>query len=77
MIKEFKLNITAFIISFCIGLMYVYISSPPKKIVLKYPTPFNAGKIVYRDHADTCFVFDAKKEPCPKDKSKVKTHPIQ
>ena len=77
MANKFCINWAAFIFAFAIGLMYVYISSPPQKVVLKYPTPYNAGKVIYHDAADNCFVFDAKKVECPKDKSIIKPQPIQ
>lgn len=74
--NRIRLNWPVFIISFAIGFLYVYLSSPPKKMVLKYPNPYNAGKIVYHDKSDTCFVFDAVSVDCPKDDSKVKPQPI-
>jgi len=51
-IGEFKFNFFAFIIAFAIGIFYVYISTPKPKIVIKYPTPYNSNKIVYRNDND-------------------------
>ena len=74
---KFSIQWPYFIGAFAIGLLYVYMSSPPNKHVLKYPTPYNAGKIVYHDSADTCFVFDAVKlDTCPSDKSLIKDQPL-
>jgi len=73
---SFQINWVAFLIAFAVGIMYVYTVNPPQKVVLKYPNPYNAGKIVYRDATNTCFVFDAVKVLCPSDKSKIKQQPI-
>lgn len=74
--KSFRIHWTAFIISFGIGLLYVYLLQPPSKIVMKYPTPYNAGKTTYRDSVNTCFQFKANKVDCPKDHSKTTKQPI-
>lgn len=74
--KKFQFNFIAFIVAFGIGILYVYMVIPKPKVIIKYPTPYNAGNVVYRDSADTCFVFDANKTECPLDKSKIKKQPI-
>ena len=45
------LNAPAFIIALGVGLMITYVTVPPPKVVIKFPTPFNAGKIVYAGSA--------------------------
>ena len=74
--KTFQFNIVAFFIAFAIGMMYVYLSAPPLKVVITYPTPYNAGNVMYKDPADTCYVFDATRLECPKDATKIKEQPI-
>ncbi len=66
-----------FLIAFFIGMFFTYISTPPPDIVIKYPTPDNAGKIIYRDTADVCYKYRAQKVDCPKDKSKIKKFDLQ
>ena len=46
-----KLNVFAFIVSFCLGIFYVYISSPTPNIVMKFPSPYNTGKVIYKNKA--------------------------
>jgi hypothetical protein len=60
------LNISPFyfFLSFAIGLMVVYIMAPQPEIVLKFPSPYNAGSIVYKDKADTCYKYRAVKVDC-------------
>lgn len=73
--KGFSIHWPAFLIAFAIGIMYVYLSSEKPTVVIKYPTPYNAGVVIYKDSADTCFVFDAKKVECPA--KGAKAQPIQ
>lgn len=70
-------NPLIFIIAFCVGIFLTYISTPPPNVVLKYPTPLNAGKVVYRDSADMCYKYNAKQVQCPADKSKITETKIQ
>lgn len=72
--KQFRLNWPVFVLSFGIGILYIYVLTPAPKVVLKFPSPYNAGKIVYKDKADECFVFDAVKVDCTKNARK---QPIQ
>lgn len=54
-----------FLVAFCIGIFLVYIFEKTPEIILKYPTPYNAGKIIYRDSADVCYVYDKEEVDCP------------
>jgi hypothetical protein len=45
----------------------VYITMPLPEIIIRYPTPYNAGKIIYKDNAEMCYVYDAKEITCPKE----------
>jgi len=62
--KTFKFNILAFFLAFSAGLLYVYIAAPKPKIVIKYPTPYNASKIVYRSDNDLCYKYNADEVKC-------------
>ena len=59
------LSLKCFFISFCIGMFVVYITVPLPEIIIRYPTPHNAGKIIYKDNADMCYVYDARETKCP------------
>ena len=71
------INPLAFFIAFAIGIFLTYIYSPPKKIIIKWPTPENAGKVIYKDEADTCYKYKAKEVACPDDKDQIKNTDIQ
>jgi hypothetical protein len=71
------INLPAFLISLAIGLLFVYLTEPPHKVVYVYPTPENIGKIEYRDKANNCFEYNMQTIKCPSDKSKINTIPMQ
>ena len=66
-----------FLISFCIGIFLVYISTPKPKIIIKYPTPQNAGKIIYKDNSGLCYKYLAKEVKCPRNTKEIKMFDIQ
>jgi hypothetical protein len=60
----FRFNFLAFIIAFTIGILFVYLSAPKQKIIIKYPNPYNSDKIVYRSENDVCYKYKAEKVDC-------------
>jgi hypothetical protein len=71
-----KLNPIAFLIAFAVGILFIYLATPPPDVVIKFPTPWNAGDVVYRqDTTDTCFVYKADKSTCPMDRSLIRPQP--
>ena len=72
------LNLKCFLISFFIGMFMVYISIPLPEVVIKYPTPHNAGKIIYKDSSDMCYVYDVEETQCSKDGKRINVNtPLQ
>lgn len=70
-----KLNLTFLVISFSIGIFYVYVTAPSPEVVLKFPSPFNAGKITYKDQSENCYKYLHEKVDCEKSKN-VKPQPV-
>ena len=62
-----------FVISFALGLLMVYCSTPPKQIVNKFPTPANAKSTIYKDGGDGCYKYEAVATKCEGD---VRDQPI-
>jgi hypothetical protein len=71
------ISLPVFLISFAIGLFFVYVLGPQKKIVHIYPSPENVDKILFRDKANNCFQFEEEVVECPTDESLINTIPIQ
>ena len=67
-----KLNGWAFWIALAVGFLIAYVLAPRPTIVYKYPTPENAGKVMYVDKSGVCYRYKAVEVGCPSDKSKVK-----
>ena len=66
-----------FFLSFAIGLLYCYVTNPKPEVVVKFPSPYNAGKVLYRDKKDdTCYKYKAEKVVCPINKGLIKSQPI-
>ena len=62
--RMFRMNWLSFAVAFVLGIFYVYISSPPIRNVIKYPTPYNANKIVYMNHDNQCYKYNAEEVKC-------------
>jgi hypothetical protein len=62
--KSFKINWFSFIFAFVLGIIYIYISSAPIRNVIKYPTPYNANKIVYMNDDNQCYKYNATEVKC-------------
>jgi hypothetical protein len=71
------INIQLFIISFAIGLVFVYILGPETKTIYMYPTPSNYKKTQYKDNTDQCFTFKPTETHCPVNPFDIKTIPVQ
>jgi hypothetical protein len=71
------ISLHVFIISFAIGLFFIYILGPEMKTIYIYPSPENIDKILFKDKANNCFHFEEQIVDCPKDKSLISTIPIQ
>lgn len=71
------ISVPVFIISFLLGMVYIYISVPPTRKILIYPTVDNESKFQYKDKAENCFTFVAKEEKCPFNTGSLKKIPIQ
>jgi len=71
------ISIPIFLISFCLGIFFVYVLGPEMKTIYVYPTPENINKILFKDKANNCFKFVEEIVQCPKNKKLIETIPIQ
>jgi hypothetical protein len=54
-----------FIISFIIGLFFIYFLGPETKTIYVYPSPDNYKNIQYKDKSNQCFEFKPIETHCP------------
>jgi hypothetical protein len=71
------ISIPIFLISFAIGLFFIYILGPEMKTIYIYPSPENVDKVLFKDKADNCFYFEENVVECPKDEKLISKIPIQ
>lgn len=62
--KVFKFNFIVFFIAFAIGFLYVYLSAPKQKIIIKYPNPYNSNKNIYKNENDLCYKYEVEEIKC-------------
>lgn len=64
---SFQFQWKAFVISFAIGMLAVYLIQPPVEFIDQYPNPHNIERVVYQDLAGDCYKFNMKDATCTKD----------
>ncbi len=71
------ISIPVFLVSFAIGLFFVYVIGPEMKTIYIYPTPENVHKVLFKDRAENCFYFEPRTIACPTNESLITSVPIQ
>ena len=61
----FKFSPFYFFMALCVGFIFIYSTAPKPKVIIKNPTPENAGKILYRDDDNICYRYHKVSVPCP------------
>ena len=66
-----------FIISFAIGILYVYLVQPKKELVYRFPNPNNIDKTIYTDKNENCYKYEVEEKKCTElSKDQIKVQPI-
>lgn len=71
------ISLPVFIVSFAIGLFFVYILGTEMKTVYVYPSPDIINNILLKDNANNCFKLEQKEVNCPNNDSDIFKVPIQ
>lgn len=66
-----------FLISFSIGLFFIYVIGPEIKTIYVYPTLNNYLKYQYKDNTDQCFEIQPTEVKCPLNPLNIKSIPPQ
>jgi hypothetical protein len=61
-----------FIVFFCIGMFFVYISTPTPELIIKYPTPDQVDDLLYKDLAGSCYRYKTEEVTCPSNPKEFK-----
>ena len=64
--EHFKFNIFSFVIAFCLGIAYLYIKKPEERSIIKYPTPYNSDKLIYKGFSGDCYKYKKEELKCSK-----------
>lgn len=67
------ISLPVFLVSFAIGLFFVYVLGPEEKIIYVYPTPNNTNTTLYKDGLDECFKYNPVLTKCPLNPLDIKT----
>lgn len=71
-----KLKASWFFGAFVIGLALAYFLGAKPEVIVKFPSPRNAGSVIY--HGDeSCFKYNAEEVSCPTNDAEVRPQPIQ
>ena len=71
------IHLPIFLISFSVGIFFVYIIGSDVKTIYIYPTPENVGETQYKDNAGNCYVYEAVETTCPNEEFKIRSIPVQ
>lgn len=71
------ISLPVFIVSFAIGLFFVYIMGTEMKTVYIYPSPDLINKVLFKDNADNCFELKQTEIKCPLEDSEIFHVPVQ
>lgn len=50
--------------AFCVGIILVYLTAPPRKIIYRFPSPENVGVFTYTADDGTCYKYGAERVKC-------------
>lgn len=67
-------DLVVFFIAFCVGVMFVCLVEDSPEVIVRWPTPDNAGLVTYVDRANNCYEYVPKEVECT---DSAKNIPIQ
>jgi len=71
-----RFNLLALVVSFAVGIVYMMMTVPRPRMVVKFPTPDRSGMDVYQSKAGSCYKVEAERVTCPENGDKVRPQPV-
>lgn len=71
------ISLPAFLISFAIGIFFIYIWGADQKIVYIYPCADTVNNVLFKNSANKCYELQETEVKCPSNKEGIFTPPVQ
>lgn len=71
------INPFIFLLSFCVGMFFVYTFTSNPDVIYIMPTPDNESSVIYKDKTDTCFKYKSEQVDCPDNRDEINEYKIQ
>ena len=59
-----RTELIVFLMAFCLGLISIGLMEDRPEVIIRWPTPKNAGLVTYLDRASNCYEYESKKVQC-------------
>lgn len=67
-------DLVMFFVSFCVGVLFVCLVESKPEVIVRWPTPDNAGLVTYVDRSNNCYEYEPKEVGCTDDAKHI---PVQ
>jgi hypothetical protein len=65
-----------FLLGIVVGVISVYYVTPAMSTVIKYPTPQDADKLIYKDKNGVCYQYTTKEVNCDANEARLRSFPL-
>jgi hypothetical protein len=65
-----------FLLGIVVGVISVYYVTPAMSTVIKYPTPQEVDKLIYKDKNGVCYQYTTKDVNCDANETRLRSFPL-
>jgi hypothetical protein len=65
-----------FLLGIVVGVISVYYVTPAMSTVIKYPTPQEVDKLIYKDKNGVCYQYTTKEVNCDANEARLRSFPL-